>query len=370
MSRMTELHYRLSFNTPAFLGNAQQQAQWRTPPIKALIRQWWRIVKAPLLNYETRRLLEAENCLFGSAGTMEKSGQSLVRLRMSSWASGDMPSVPRGDSLPHREVAAPIGANLYLGYGPIGGVARTAISATADVSTQLSLRMPENFANEIKAAIQLAHWFGAVGSRSRNGFGSVAFEGEEISGFAGITSSALAQIAPICRLNAALTRDWPHALGGEADPFVWRLLRLAPNATTGKTEQLGFARWEDAMLELARIKIAVRTAAFFKFEGGGRDGHATAQPRHLLSYPSGSAHAVKDWGRDGRLANQVRFKVHRRAAKDFVAVVAHFPCGLPKPLADKLRGRVPDQSAVWSEVHRLLDQQQNNGLTRLKGSPT
>ena len=46
---MLTLHYTLSFNTPAFLGNAEQQAQWRTPPIKALIRQWWRVVKASTL---------------------------------------------------------------------------------------------------------------------------------------------------------------------------------------------------------------------------------------------------------------------------------------------------------------------------------
>ena len=46
---MLTLLYTLSFNTPAFLGNADQQAQWRTPPIKALIRQWWRVVKASTL---------------------------------------------------------------------------------------------------------------------------------------------------------------------------------------------------------------------------------------------------------------------------------------------------------------------------------
>ena len=42
----TTLTYRVSFNTPAFLGNAEQQGQWRTPPIKALIRQWWRVAYA------------------------------------------------------------------------------------------------------------------------------------------------------------------------------------------------------------------------------------------------------------------------------------------------------------------------------------
>jgi CRISPR-associated protein Cmr1 len=43
---MTQLRYRLTFLTPAFLGNAEQSAQWRTPPIKALLRQWWRVVYA------------------------------------------------------------------------------------------------------------------------------------------------------------------------------------------------------------------------------------------------------------------------------------------------------------------------------------
>ena len=44
---MRKLEYQVTFNTPAFLGNADQQAQWRTPPFKALLRQWWRVVHAP-----------------------------------------------------------------------------------------------------------------------------------------------------------------------------------------------------------------------------------------------------------------------------------------------------------------------------------
>ena len=43
---MIERSYHLTFNTPAFLGNAEQAGQWRTPPIKALLRQWWRVVYA------------------------------------------------------------------------------------------------------------------------------------------------------------------------------------------------------------------------------------------------------------------------------------------------------------------------------------
>ncbi len=56
---MRKLEYQVTFNTPAFLGNADQQAQWRTPPFKALLRQWWRVASAKV---ELRRgpLREAE----------------------------------------------------------------------------------------------------------------------------------------------------------------------------------------------------------------------------------------------------------------------------------------------------------------------
>lgn len=43
---MRELTYQVSFNTPAFLGNAEQQDQWRTPPFKPMLRQSWRRVRA------------------------------------------------------------------------------------------------------------------------------------------------------------------------------------------------------------------------------------------------------------------------------------------------------------------------------------
>lgn len=34
---MTTLQYEIRFVTPAFLGNAKQNGQWRTPPFNALI---------------------------------------------------------------------------------------------------------------------------------------------------------------------------------------------------------------------------------------------------------------------------------------------------------------------------------------------
>ena len=43
---MIERKFTLQFCTPAFLGNAEQSGQWRTPPFKAQLRQWWRVAYA------------------------------------------------------------------------------------------------------------------------------------------------------------------------------------------------------------------------------------------------------------------------------------------------------------------------------------
>lgn len=40
MPSMTMRHFTLRFLTPAFLGDAEQNGRWRTPSLKALLRQW------------------------------------------------------------------------------------------------------------------------------------------------------------------------------------------------------------------------------------------------------------------------------------------------------------------------------------------
>ncbi|NJD67383.1 MAG: hypothetical protein FIA90_01710, partial [candidate division NC10 bacterium] len=88
---MRTLEYKVTFTTPAFLGNAEQQAQWRTPPFKALLRQWWRVAAARDCAFNHARLREAEARLFGAAN--DKGGESQmsqVRLRLDIWAQGSL----------------------------------------------------------------------------------------------------------------------------------------------------------------------------------------------------------------------------------------------------------------------------------------
>lgn len=361
---MRELTYQVSFNTPAFLGNAEQQAQWRTPPFKALLRQWWRVVKAHEVEYDHHKLLALEDDLFGRAGDDAGGGRSKVKLRLSSWDRGNLAKVDNGAPITHPEVNSTPGANLYLGYGPIGGtVPRSAIDPKA-APLELKLRFPSEYELEIRNALQLAHWFGTVGSRSRNGWGAVHFDGDGILPLKDMKADSLSANGVLLETSVCLQREWPHAIGmnRENTPTIWRLLKL-------ENKQLdGFSRWEDVMFKLAQIKVAVRTSEFFHFQGGGPAGHAKPQPRHLLSYPSGNQHSVNGWGKDGRLANQVRFKVHRRIDGKFMAVIVHLPCALPKKMVSAVNQGIPDQEKVWSEVHRLLDAQRSSGLIRLVGT--
>ncbi|APW46299.1 hypothetical protein [Rhodoferax antarcticus] len=376
---MQTLTYQVSFNTPAFLGNAEQQAQWRTPPFKALLRQWWRVVKAPDVGYDHHALLRLENELFGSAGASDADstggGRSKVQLRLSSWDAGGLTSVPTGEMVSHTEVpGGKVGANLYLGYGPIGGQTRSAIKPGSSAPIALKLRCPIEHGADLRKAMQLVAWFGTLGSRSRNGWGSLHLEapsGEQsVLGFSDLANANfLMETSPLLSLTDCLSRDWRAALGtDDTAPLVWRLFQLGPRNQDGKLPLEPFVKWEDAMRELARIKIAVRTSEFFSFHkhGGGKEGHPQPLPRHILAYPAGSKHKVdaSGWKDQGRMANQVVFKVHRWKT-GFTATIAHFPTTTPLHMAHKLH--LPDARLVWQEVHHLLDVERSKGLLRIKG---
>ena len=65
---MIRTSYRLQLATPAFLGDADQKGVWRTPPLKALIREWWRVAVAPAIGHDdVRKLKQKEADLFGTA---------------------------------------------------------------------------------------------------------------------------------------------------------------------------------------------------------------------------------------------------------------------------------------------------------------
>ncbi|MGQ0658983.1 MAG: hypothetical protein ACT4NU_13010 [Chromatiales bacterium] len=62
---MRKLEYQVTFTIPAFLGNAGQQAQWRTPPFRTLLWRWWRVKVTAECNSSTQELRENQREPFG-----------------------------------------------------------------------------------------------------------------------------------------------------------------------------------------------------------------------------------------------------------------------------------------------------------------
>lgn len=361
---MTRTH-PVRFLTPAFLGNAEQCGQWRTPPFKAQLRQWWRVAYAADCGYrvDLQAMRREEGLLFGNAWLSHRENgrevadhrKSLLRLRLGKWTEGLLTSwggLEQGKiNHPEAEKAKhEVGPHAYLGYGPLDGRGNTKFSRKNNAAIQagesatLSLAVPtthknaelrhllENNGPRIERSLWLMDRYGTVGGRSRNGWGSYTLlplpPGEDQ--YEGI---AFAGEPPLRPWHDCLQLDWPHAIGkDEQGPLIWE---TAPHGD-----------WKSLMRTLAIIKIGLRTQFVFPTPP-----HVHPLPRHWLSYPI-TRHSTKRFDRNARLPNQLRFKVRATAEGRLIGVIFHVP-HLPPAAFRPNRHAI---TATWKSVHRLLDE--------------
>jgi CRISPR-associated protein Cmr1 len=347
--------YEVSFVTPAFLGNAEQSGQWRTPPFKALLRQWWRIANAAAYGYDHKKLAEAEGELFGVASN-ENGGsrRSRVEIRLGAWSEDHLrkwPSDPTIQFAGRPGRAQQVKAHLYLGYGPYGSrpsggntdpERRNAIDVRS--TNTLRLRCPKDDVKEFKTVLPLIQWFGTLGGRSRNGWGSLHLKPQDSAVWSvpeSLSAKSLTELVKPRPWRECLRDEWPHAIGGdEKGPLVWVA-----------DEQRD---WSDAMKVLVRVRLAVRACS----ETASRDGGVP--DRCLLSYPV-TGHKVRGWG-EGRFANQLRFKVIRGPDGKPQPIVVHLPVGFPThAIVEDSKGKFginvarKQQQELWERVHCVLD---------------
>ncbi len=338
---MKTAHYTIQFHTPAFLGNAEQSGQWRTPPFKAQLRQWWRVAYAASRQFRvnTEEMRQEEGRLFGNAWLEDNFSKSKVRIRISRWNPGKLDSWGKQDSsIQHPEVAKPVGTQLYMGFGPLVFRGGTALKANAAIqageTNTLSLACPESDADLLKQALALMDKFGTAGGRSRNGWGSYGLLPET-------GTSMLSFVAPVRPWRDALDLDWPHVIGADTKgPLIWQ---TRPHQD-----------WPALMKELAAIKIGLRTQ--FKFPHAQPDGQI--HERHWLSYPV-TRHSVRAWN-NARLPNSLRFKIRQTEAGQLIGVIFHMPCLPPASFTPDLKAIV----TVWQAVHAFLDSPDRH-LTRI-----
>ncbi len=351
----------VEFVTPAFLGNAFQKGQWRVPPFKALLRRWWRILRARELNYDWERLRREEGLLWGNAflettdlpeemrkGRKNGHQRSAVDIRLSSWDDGscDLPCWERKVRMgkvaprPHKaDQKVPVA--LYLGYGPVDQGSKKlarerepAIAAQERQKLTLLLRpaaADDATVTRLKQTLQLLNMFGTLGSRASNGWGSIRLLDADLR--------VQEKLSVVRDWQDCLHEDWAHAIGKDDKPLLWR------------TETVG--QWQHAMEDLAWVLANCRAKAK-KFKGPGITGV------FLMGYPVQGPHRINTLGNDSRWQAQLRFKVRRLSDGQFQGVVYHLPHSPPEPLWRRLDTGQQDwvrrnQVQIWRAVHEWLD---------------
>ncbi|MFQ5660344.1 MAG: hypothetical protein ACE5GZ_07945, partial [Gammaproteobacteria bacterium] len=204
----------------------------------------------------------------------------------------------------------------------------------------LTVGFPEN--SDMKDVLLLIGWFGSLGSRSHNGWGSLQLDGMALP--------TAINLQPFAReLSQCLTLDWAHAIGkDEEGVLVW--------LTEPKKD------WRAAMSALAHIKVGVRATAK-KF----RDISKICGV-HLLGYPAGGDWTLREFPKEARLSSQLRFKVFD-TNKWVVGVIYHVPAKLPEVLRSKLTDKQKqwlqvNELSVWRAIHEYLES--NSRISRFK----
>ncbi len=245
---MKQTSYTVKFLTPAFLGNAEQSGQWRTPPFKALLRQWWRVVYVADKNFQVdiATMRKDEGRLFGVAADGAESRKSQIRIRLSNlkgqgepWATGTQQGV------------APLSTGLDTSYAWFGLIKRgnglpdrSGIKAgQAESSRILQLAFPKQHEKTMLEVMSLIDAFGLIGSRSRGGWGALQLESQDAP-LELITASQLQAYAR--PLDDCLKDDWAMSLAkDDAGLCIWQ-------------SKTGFDTWDKAMRFIAGHRRNVR----------------------------------------------------------------------------------------------------------------
>lgn len=160
--------------TPLFCAGAvPDHAELRLPSFKGALRFWWRALAWPRCGGDLQAIRQEEDALFGSAG----GGQSRVSIRSSvepnslKTAFGEALKVEQG--------------SRYLGYGVLerGVHKRACLRAPFEFAVQLRGRdLGESQRTSLKDALIALGILAGMGSRSRNGYGSLNLKTLDVDG--------------------------------------------------------------------------------------------------------------------------------------------------------------------------------------------
>ena len=167
--------------TPAFLGGSDTNAELRSASFKGLLRYWWRVLYGAKYGYN---ILKKESEIFGSSTGEKKNqiGKSNVQVTVC-FVKENIGCIDKlnGKKKPVTSKGKTIEINVleYLAFGVSQYDKlkhRNIISRTAlKPGTQFNLKLiiNKNYSTEVLQAFLFLCKYGGIGSKNRNGFGSL-----------------------------------------------------------------------------------------------------------------------------------------------------------------------------------------------------
>lgn len=174
----TELKFDVEFITPAFLGGADGNAEIRTAPFKEGIRYWWRILYGAKY-LDLGKLKETEDLIFGST-----ENQSNVQLFIKTKVNEELfekSGFPNGQRIEVSHQGRTMRVNIldYMAYGKYSyekgnGNVYAVTHIKPKTKFQLNVSIKDiGHTEEVVDSIKMFLSWGGIGSKSRNGFGSM-----------------------------------------------------------------------------------------------------------------------------------------------------------------------------------------------------
>lgn len=186
-----KIDFTVEFLTPCFLGGADQNAEVRVAPFKAGLRYWWRVLYGQKYG---DKLKSVEDEIFGTAKSDNKTGMGKSRViwelteNKCNFAKENFKN-PKPMMVSHTmrdkvtgapfKKTFPVNPLDYLAYGKNeyskeerkNVYKNTYIKAGSTISFHILIA--GTHLEEVKDALKFFITYGGVGSRSRNGFGSM-----------------------------------------------------------------------------------------------------------------------------------------------------------------------------------------------------
>lgn len=155
--------------TPMFLSGADGKTpELRPPSIKGALRFWWRAMNG---DKDLKTLKKEEVEIFGGGGEKAKRSNLIIRVIPLQVNTYSFEKIESSKSVTSNN--RPMPAIKYIGYGLYDFINNSKNKKYIEGNWSIEFKYNPIYENDLKNVLSVINLFGCLGSKARNGFGSI-----------------------------------------------------------------------------------------------------------------------------------------------------------------------------------------------------